>query len=224
MAIPAFLMPIAVKLAAEVVPSLAGKILGKRGAKVAEKVWDTALDVAGVDPDVANADPELVLAQVRQDQEVANALRIQLQTLDAEEHQREIDDRNSARQYQLALGSEGQKRGTMMVKWAAGGLLLCVCAVVGGSLYAPEAINEAEVAFISTVAGALLKMLSDAFAFEFGSSRGSKEKSAQIDEFSTQLKEVGLARIEQARTAPPATRRADRPAEPRPFVEELQRS
>lgn len=222
MAIPAFLMPIAVKLAAEVVPSLAGKILGKRGAKVAEKVWDTALDVAGVDPDVANADPELVLAQVRQDQEVANALRIQLQMLDAEEHQREIDDRNSARQYQLALGSEGQKRGTMMIIFVSIGLLGCVIAVFWGSTY--EGFDEAEVAFVSTVAGALLKMLSDAFAFEFGSSRGSKQKSAQIDEFSSQLKEVGLARIEQPRAAPPATRRAGRPAEPRPFVEELERN
>ena len=46
-------------------------------------------------------------------------------------------------------------------------------------------------ALVTTVAGARLKMLSDAFAFEFGSSRGSREKDTQLADFRQALIDVG---------------------------------
>lgn len=85
-----------------------------------------------------------------------------------------IRDRQDARARDVALYQQNGRntRADIMVIAAAIGLALCL-----GSLayYSGELPGEA-VGIISTIAGIFGSCLKDAYAFEFGSSRGSKEK------------------------------------------------
>lgn len=75
------------------------------------------------------------------------------------------------------------------------GLVVCV-----GGVVMREITDPGSLALVTTIAGALLKMLSDAFAFEFGSSAGSKNKDHQIERFQEALIDVNQARIERGRS------------------------
>lgn len=95
--------------------------------------------------------------------------------MDYEIHQSFIKDRVSARQRDIALITGGRisnKRADIMVISAAVGLILCLGFL---AFYKNNMPGEA-VGIISTIAGIFGACLKDAYAFEFGSSRGSKEK------------------------------------------------
>ena len=87
-------------------------------------------------------------------------------------------DRQHARSRDLTLARSGQGnlRADIMVVAAAMGLAGCLCCLV---FYESSLPGEA-VGIISTVAGIFGACLKDAYAFEFGSSRGSKNKDAQV--------------------------------------------
>ena len=78
------------------------------------------------------------------------------------------------------------------------GLVTCIATGLIISIK-DKPIDPGVLALITTVAGALLKMFSDAFAFEFGSSRGSKEKDAQVTEFKNALLCIGESQGEAAK-------------------------
>lgn len=179
------LVPGAVAIAAEFLPVLATKLGGERGRVIAGKVVETAARIAGTPKD---ADIREIIAALNTDEGKATELRLRLEELDQEEHQRIIDDRVDARAYQLAAGSGGRLRGTMMLLGVVAGLVSCIVAVFRSTT------DPAALALLTTIAGALLKMLSDAFAFEFGSSAGSKEKDAQIEKFQKVLIDKAQAR------------------------------
>lgn len=86
----------------------------------------------------------------------------------------EAEDRRHARDRDIALVAAGQsnRRADLMVIAAALGLVLCLLSL---GFYHKALPGEA-IGIISTVAGILGACLKDAFAFEFGSSRGSKNK------------------------------------------------
>lgn len=168
----AFMLPAAVAVASEFFPILATKLGGARGEAVAEHVIDVAATIAGLPRD---ADARDIIAALRQDESKAAELRFRLAELDQEEHQRIVDDRMDARKYQAAIGPRARLRGTLMLLGVVVGLVACIAAVF------QSATDPATLALLTTIAGALLKMLSDAFAFEFGSSVGSKDKDAQIE-------------------------------------------
>ena len=89
-----------------------------------------------------------------------------------------LEDRQNARNRDLTLakGGSGNLRADIMVVAAALGLAGCLCCLV---FYETSLPGEA-VGIISTVAGIFGACLKDAYAFEFGSSRGSKNKDAQV--------------------------------------------
>ncbi len=62
-----------------------------------------------------------------------------------------------------------------MLALAFGALVTIVVLINGNASIKPEVL-----AIFNMAVGALLKMISDAFQFEFGSSRGSKEKDLQM--------------------------------------------
>lgn len=190
------LVPGAVAIAAEFLPVLATKLGGERGRMIAGKVIETAAKIAGTPK---GADIREIIAALNTDEGKATELRLRLEELDQEEHQRIIDDRVDARAYQLATGSGGRFRGTMMLLGVVAGLVSCIVAVFRSTT------DPAALALLTTIAGALLKMLSDAFAFEFGSSAGSKEKDAQIEKFQKALIDKAQARSEAVTDAPRAS-------------------
>ena len=90
----------------------------------------------------------------------------------------EHKDRESARLRDIALANAGRSnlRADIMVVAAAMGLVSCLVTI---TLYRSALPGEA-VGIISTVAGIFGSCLKDAYAFEFGSSRGSKLKDNRL--------------------------------------------
>jgi hypothetical protein len=89
-----------------------------------------------------------------------------------------LEDRQQARERDLAFLRAGHAnhRADLMVILAAVGLVLCLLSL---AFYSDILPGEA-VGIISTVAGIFGGCLKDAFAFEFGSSRGSKMKDSTV--------------------------------------------
>ena len=89
-----------------------------------------------------------------------------------------MKDRQDARWRDVAMTQAGRRnfRADIMVISAACGLVLCLVSL---GHYSEELPGEA-VGIISTIAGIFGACLKDAYAFEFGSSRGSKEKDAAL--------------------------------------------
>ncbi len=185
--ISGLLVTSAIKIAAEFFPALAPKISGKNAEGVAGQVVDLAIAAAGLS---GNAKVEEVIAKLNADRQAQQELRLELEKLDAAEHERILKDRDSARDYQARVGSAGRTRSTVMLVGVSVGLVACVF-LVAWPRSDGSAMEGATLGLITTIAGALLKMFSDAFAFEFGSSRGSKDKSDQIRAFTEQLEDVG---------------------------------
>ncbi len=179
-----FLVPSAIAIASEFFPVLATKLGGTRGRKVAEQVIQVAATVAGTPSD---ANPRDIIAALKKDEAKVAELRLRLEELDQAEHQRIIDDRMDARRYQASIGARARLRGTLMLLGVVAGLVASIVAVFQSS-------DPGALALITTIAGALLKMLSDAFAFEFGSSAGSKEKDAHIEAIQKSLVDTAQSR------------------------------
>jgi hypothetical protein len=89
-----------------------------------------------------------------------------------------LKDRESARSRDIAFINSGRhnKRADIMVIAAALGLVACLAVIC---LFNKSLPGEA-IGIISTVAGIFGSCLKDAYAFEFGSSRGSKEKDLTV--------------------------------------------
>jgi len=194
MPLPFALIPAAVSLAAEFFPDLVTKIGGRHASDVARRVVQTAARVASLPPD---ASVEQIAERIRTDDVVRGQLEIEFARLDQEEYRQEIEERASARVYQVKIGAEGRKRGNIMLIGVSAALTSCVLVVIWPWRTTP--IGQGELALVTTIAGALLKMFSDAFAFEFGSSRGSKEKDAQIAEFQAAMEKASQGRADISR-------------------------
>lgn len=179
-----FAVPAAIAIASEFFPILATKLGGKRGRDVAEQVIQVAATVAGTPK---GADPREIIAALKEDAGKAAEVQLRLEELDQEEYARIIDDRMDARRYQASIGPRARLRGTMMLLGVVAGLVSCIVAVF-------HSTDAGALALLTTIAGALLKMLSDAFAFEFGSSMGSKEKDATIEGFQRALIDTAQSR------------------------------
>jgi hypothetical protein len=205
-----FLVPIAAQIAAEVLPSLVGKLGGDNAEEVAETVVDAAATAAGV-PE--SRDPNEILERLRGDTQAQADLRVRLAEIENREEERILEDRLSARMRSLEIEKGGRRnyRADVMLFLSFGGLLACVVATVW-PYPAGKALGTPEIGLLTTVAGVLLKMLSDAFAFEFGSSQGSKDKDRLIARFQDQLQAVARERSDDAqregRTARAAARAA----------------
>lgn len=175
MALPALLLPIAARIAARYLPTLTRRFGGEAGEAVVREVVDIATEIAGLPP---GTPPELILTKIEGDPAKETELQLRLEEVDQRAYELAAADRDSARRYQASVGWQGRVRGTIMLGGVIAGLIACVVTVFQGS----PAADPGALALITTIAGALLKMMSDAFAFEFGSSAGSKEKSAIIEE------------------------------------------
>jgi hypothetical protein len=215
------LIPAAAALAAEFFPSLIGKLAGQRAEEVAEKVVKTAAAAAGVP---GSTDPEEIGRRLKADRQAEAKARLQLARLDQTEHARILEDREHARARDARFLETGRdnRRADVMLALSFVGLIACVLLVVLPATH----LGSAELALVTTVAGALLKMISDAFAFEFGSSKGSKAKDRQIDDIQRALVEVakernGGMRAAAARQADPAMQKRETPSQDPTFVDRL---
>lgn len=166
-------MPPLIALAAQLVPFLLPKVAKALGGEKAEKVAESVVDIAeavtgkkGQDAvEAVKANPETALAYLKAQMDQEWRLEELV-----------VDDRKDARLRDRAFIAMGKWnfRADLMVL----GSVVALCYIVNeiaGTEIKPEVL-----AIFNMAVGALLKMLGDAFAFEFGSSRGSKEKDEAL--------------------------------------------
>lgn len=141
---------------------------GEQSTAAAERVVDLAKLVTGA-PDGKQA-----IERLSVDPALAQQYRMALLAADSEIEAAYLADRRDARARDVALAQAGyrNRRGDWMVALDAVGLIACLVAIVGfrGSL-SGEAVT-----LITTLASYFGLGLRDAHQFEFGSSRGSREK------------------------------------------------
>lgn len=157
---------------AEFAPVIARWMSGDNAENIAHHVVEIAKKVTN-QPDAVEASKTLA----------ENSLLIaefqkEVIKIEAELELQFMQDRKSARERDIALAQAGRRnmRADVMVLSAAFGLIACLCTLVH---YAGSLPGEA-VGIISTIAGIFGSCLKDAYSFEFGSSRGSREKDSMV--------------------------------------------
>lgn len=159
----------------EFAPMIAKLVGGSDSGEVAEKIVEAAQNLTG------SQDLQHVRTTLR------NSPEAQLQFQREIEHL-VMEDRSNARLRDTTLSQSGRRnlRGDIMVLSALLGLLGCLAAL---TIFKMSLSGEV-VGIVSTIAGIFGSCLKDAYAFEFGSSRGSKEKETHlIDLLSGALKQ-----------------------------------
>lgn len=164
-------LPLAIALS-EFVPLISRWISGEESEKQAREIVEIAQRVTGAKapPDILDNlrnDPMLVIKLQQAIIESESSLALAL-----------LQDRQSARRRDIALQQSGSTniRADIMVVAAAVGLVSCLVTI---TIYRQNLPGEA-VGIISTIAGIFGSCLKDAYAFEFGSSRGSKQKDSEL--------------------------------------------
>ena len=167
MPLPALILAAAKLLPlATAVPEVLRAFGGSKQADVAERILGVAKAISG------QAEPEKAVEAVLADPNLQLQFQQSLIAERLEYAKLEVEDRKSARERDGLFIKAGRWnfRADLMVI----GCVIALCYIVneiGGQSVKPEVL-----AIFNMAVGALLKMLGDAFAFEFGSSRGSKEK------------------------------------------------
>ena len=159
-------------LAAQGVGSLMAHVLG------VDDNPDSVLQAIKADPTAAAKLVELQLNAKVQLQQIASTQVISLAQEETKRQQAELADIQSARARDTAITAAGQRnwRGDMMVAGVTIGLIACLVVLIMFKSGLPGEV----VGIISTVAGIFGSCLKDAFTFEFGSSRSSREKDETI--------------------------------------------
>lgn len=174
------LIPIAAALAREFLPELVGKVIGQKGGEVAQVVVDAATGVT------RKPDPEAALAALRKSEPLAHEFRMALLSHAVVLDQLADADRANARERDMEVrkiaGGENT-RANWMVFADVSGLVACVIGIVWigylqaqGNMSLSEVAAAALVTQLANVAAYFGLSLRDAHQFEFGSSRGSREK------------------------------------------------
>lgn len=157
---------------AEFAPLIGRWIGSAQGEKVAQEVVHVAHSITG------EKDPLKVLESLRSDPKRIIQFQQALLKMDYELEMADYKDREGARLRDIALAQAGRNnlRADIMVISSALGLITCLLTI---TLYRMSLPGEA-VGIISTIAGIFGSCLKDAYAFEFGSSRGSKLKDSKL--------------------------------------------
>jgi hypothetical protein len=157
---------------AEFAPIIARWMGGPQAQDIASQVVETARRVTGVD------DPIESIKRLQENAQLVIDFQKAIIQMEAELELAHLQDRQNARARDIALVNAGRSnsRADIMVVSAALGLVLCLVSL---GYYADNLPGEA-VGIISTIAGIFGACLKDAYAFEFGSSRGSKEKDTTV--------------------------------------------
>lgn len=167
----AALIPLVVSFLGEAAPWLVRRVAGDDAGDVAGRVVDVVRDVTGLD------DPAEALAAARENADALRQVRLRLAELDAELERAYLADRQDARARDVALvQSAGRNlRGDVLAVLIVAGVL----ATIGVLLFAPIPEGGGRDALL-LLAGALVNAFAAVVQFEFGSSRGSKDKDGAL--------------------------------------------
>ena len=153
-------------------PSIIKWLSGSEKAEeAAQKVIDVARVVTGKD------DASEAVEAIRADPAVLMQFRQAMAGIEADMDRAYLADRQNARGRDVAFVQAGRWniRADLLALLSVTGLIVCVWFVARDSSLPERAVNA-----IMFVAGTLAACVRDVFAFEFGSSRGSRDKDALI--------------------------------------------
>ena len=145
------------------------------GSEKAEEAAQKVIDVARVVTGKQDASEAVVAIQA--DPAVLMQFRQAMANIEADMDRAYLADRQNARGRDVAFVQAGRWniRADLLALLSVTGLIVCVWFVARDSSLPERAVNA-----IMFVAGTLAACVRDVFAFEFGSSRGSREKDALI--------------------------------------------
>jgi hypothetical protein len=157
---------------AQFAPSIARWLGGENAEKVATSVVDLAKKITGEDDSI------MMIQALRENPSLVVEFQRAAIQFESELEFGYLSDRQNARARDISIAQAGRInfRADIMVLSAAGGLISCLASL---TWYCDHLPGEA-VGIISTVAGIFGACLKDAYAFEFGSSRGSKIKDTTV--------------------------------------------
>lgn len=211
------LLPLAtalLPLVADLAPPVVRFLVGEKAGAEAEKVAGAASRVAEVVRRVTDAPvatPEDVAAlreRLAADAALRERLRIalaeaniELERLALERERAYLADTRSARETAVARlkAGGGDARANVMLISAFVAVVAIVALLILHGDIPPEVVG-----FVIGIGGMFARNIGSAFDFEFGSSRGSREKDSQLQD---RLNDVAAPRERAAAPAPP---RADR--------------
>lgn len=146
---------------------------GDKPVAIVDKVIDIAKTVTGAPTG------EAALAAMQENAQLSQQFNLAVLAADTDLEKAYLADREDARKRDIDLrkltGGSNTRADTMIVGVVLG-LLMCLFVLV---FFRKEIPGEA-VGIISTIAGIFGACLRDAFQFEFGSSRSSRDKDATI--------------------------------------------
>lgn len=157
---------------AQYAPSIIKWLSGSEKAEeAAQKVVDVARVVTGKD------DASEAVEAIRADPAMMMQFRQAMASIEADMDRAYLADRQNARGRDVAFVQAGRWniRADLLALLSVTGLIVCVWFVARDSSLPERAVNA-----IMFVAGTLAACVRDVFAFEFGSSRGSRDKDALI--------------------------------------------
>jgi len=164
-------------LVTEFAPTLIRKFAGDTAGTVAEAVAQTAQKVTGQDvstPEGLQAAQEAL----RKDPNLSLKFKESMAEVEVRIEEAYLADRQDARARDVALrkAGDGNLRANIMLAMAF------VAVIAISTLLAMGAVdgNSAIAGFLIGIGGMFARNIGSAFDFEFGSSRGSKEKSAAM--------------------------------------------
>ena len=157
---------------AQFAPSIARMLSGSKTDTISQKILDIAKTVSGMSNELD------AIEKIKNDKKIALEFQKAIMAAERDIELAIIKDKESARSRDIAIINSGRrnKRADIMVISAACGLVICLVSIV---FYQDRLPGEA-VGIISTIAGIFGSCLKDAYNFEFGSSRGSKEKDQTV--------------------------------------------
>lgn len=142
-----------------------------------EKAEQAAQAVVGIAETVTGMKGDAAVEAIKADPNLAMQFRMAVIAQEADLDKAYLLDRQDARKRDVAFIGAGRwnVRGDLLALLSVVGLIVCVWFVARDSSLPERAVNA-----IMFVAGTLAACVRDVFAFEFGSSRGSKEKDELI--------------------------------------------
>lgn len=156
----------------EFIPILGHWLAGSEGERIANAAVHLAQSVTG------ESETDRILHALRTDPKCLIEFQQTILKMAQEMDLAITKDRESARLRDVAIVQAGRSnlRADIMVISAALGLVICLITI---TFFRSTLPGEA-VGIISTIAGIFGSCLKDAYAFEFGSSRGSKLKDNKL--------------------------------------------
>lgn len=147
------------------------------GSSAAEKVAEKAIDIAKV---VTGTDSyEGSIAAFKQDPSLAIQFQQAVMAQEKDFEQMYIDDKKDARARDVALSST--PHGNVRANYLAGTAIFIVLAILGILVFKPADPSEFVKGALTTILGVFLQQLNNIYAFEFGTTRRSREKTDVID-------------------------------------------